>query len=191
MPREGRKAALYRFRTLLAPDCRDVSQLHGSKGAVSQLRKALSRRTDERVIAVAPTDMRDHKDRIVARVKEIVSVEEARADRELIGLVKDQALSGNLGVFGLEATLNALRKGQVHKVAIADDLRARGWRCRAQACGLALASARPYAAPPRRTTRSWPSGPSRAGREASSRALRPRRRYPGADAADRRPGAGD
>jgi hypothetical protein len=107
----------------------------GQDTSVSGFRKALPKRLDERVIAVAPTDMRDPKDRIVARVKEIISVEEARADRELIGLVKDQALSGNLGVFGLEATLNALRKGQVHRLAVADDLRARGWRCKEKACG--------------------------------------------------------
>jgi hypothetical protein len=109
--------------------------LLGQDQVVQNFRKFLSRRVEERVIATSPTDMRDPKDRIVARVRDIVAAEEKRQERELIGQVRDQALSGNLGVFGLEATLNALRKGQVHKLAIGDDLKARGWRCKDWSCG--------------------------------------------------------
>jgi len=109
--------------------------LLGQDTAIAGLRKVLAKRVDERVIAMAPTDMRAPKDKIVARVHEIVAGEEARQERELIGLIKDQALSGNLGVFGLEATLNALRKGQVHKLAIADEIKVSGWRCKSEACG--------------------------------------------------------
>jgi hypothetical protein len=104
--------------------------LLGQEPVLQNFRRALPKRVDERVIATGPADMRAPRDRIVAHVRDVVSLEEKRQERELIGLIRDQALSGNLGVFGLEATLNALRKGQVYKLAIdADDLKAHGWRC--------------------------------------------------------------
>lgn len=105
----------------------------GQDQVVQGFRRALPRRVDERVVATGHMDRHEQTDRIVARVLEIVRAEEKRQERALVELVRDQALSGNLGVFGLEATLDALRKGQVHKLVIADDLRARGWRCRG--CG--------------------------------------------------------
>lgn len=104
--------------------------LLGQDSLISQFRASLPKRLDERVVGSGPTDRRDSRDRIVARVQEIVAGEAKRHERELVGLIRDQALSGNLGVFGLEATLNALRKGQVYRLAIGDDLRASGWRCR-------------------------------------------------------------
>jgi peptide chain release factor subunit 1 len=107
--------------------------LLGQEAVLQNFRKSLPKRVAERVIATGPADMRAPRDRILAQVRDIVAVEEKRQERELIGLVRDQALSGNLGVFGLEATVNALRKGQVYKLAISDDLKVRGWRCRG--CG--------------------------------------------------------
>lgn len=109
--------------------CRRVVLL-GQDAHIQSFRKVLPKRIEERVIATCPTDKREPRDRVVARVLEVVQAEEKRAERELIALIRDQALSGNLGVFGLEAVLNALRKGQVYKLAIGDDLEARGWRCR-------------------------------------------------------------
>jgi hypothetical protein len=105
--------------------------LLGQDQVVQNFRKALPKRVEECVMASAPMDRRETRDRIVARAIEIVRQEERRHEAELVALIRDQALSGNLGVFGLEATVNALRKGQVHKLAIAADLRVRGWRCRA------------------------------------------------------------
>jgi peptide subunit release factor 1 (eRF1) len=104
--------------------------LMGQESTIQNFRKRLPKRVADRVIATCATDKREPRDRIVARVQDIVALEEKRQERELIGLIRDQALSGNLGVFGLEAVLNALRKGQVYKLAVSDDLRARGWRCK-------------------------------------------------------------
>lgn len=104
--------------------------LLGQEQVLQNFRKAIPRRVDERVMATAPMDRREARDKIVSRVQEIVKAEERRQENELASLIRDQALSGNLGVFGLEATVNALRKGQVHKLAIAADLRVSGWRCR-------------------------------------------------------------
>ena len=107
--------------------------LLGQDATVVNFRKQLPKRVDDRVIATSPMDRREAKDRVVSRVFEIVAAEERRRERETVSLIRDQALSGNLGVFGLEDTLEALRKGQVYKVAIAAEMKARGWRCRA--CG--------------------------------------------------------
>jgi hypothetical protein len=117
----------------------------GQDQVVQNFRKALPRRVDERVIATGHMDKREARDRIVQKALEVVAREERREEDELVTLIRDQALSGNLGVFGLEATVNALRKGQVYKLAIAGDLRARGWRCRG--CAALLTHLRQDACP--------------------------------------------
>ncbi len=104
--------------------------LLGQDAVLAQFRRCLAKRVAEKVVATAPMDRRDARDRIVARTLEIVAGEEARSERELIRRIKNQTLSGNLGVFGLEATLEALNKGQIYKLVIDGDLKARGWRCR-------------------------------------------------------------
>jgi hypothetical protein len=103
--------------------------LLGQESVVQNFRKAVPRRVDERVVGTGHMDRREARDRVVAAAMTIVRAEEERAAKALVVLIRDQALSGNLGVFGLEATLGALRKGQVHRIAISDDLKARGWRC--------------------------------------------------------------
>lgn len=107
--------------------------LLGQDAVLQNFRRLLPKRVEERVVATGPMDRREARERIVAKAVEAIEAVERRQEQDLVALIRDQALSGNLGVIGLEATLDALRKGQVHKLAISDDLRARGWRCRA--CG--------------------------------------------------------
>ncbi len=102
----------------------------GQDSIVQNFRRLLPHRVNERIVASGPMDIREARDRVVARALEAVRAAERRLESNLIGLIRDQALSGNLGVIGLEATLDTLRKGQVYKLAISDELRARGWRCR-------------------------------------------------------------
>jgi len=105
--------------------------LLGQEPVLAAFRKTLPKRVEERVIATGSVDRRhEATDRILARALDLLKREEQRAERELVSLIRDQALSGNLGVFGIEATLDALRKGQVYKLAVDGSLAQPGWRCR-------------------------------------------------------------
>ncbi|MFC1707258.1 hypothetical protein ACFL59_10675 [Planctomycetota bacterium] len=105
----------------------------GQERAVAAFKKLAPKKVREAIIATGPMDRRERVPAIVGRVMEAVEAEERRVGTRLVESIRNQALSGNLAVYGLRAVLDAVARGHVYKLAVAKGTSLRGWRCRG--CG--------------------------------------------------------
>lgn len=103
----------------------------GQARNVAAFRKAVDPRVEAAIVGTGHVDKRGSVDAVVAQVMDIVEAEERRQGTELVERIRNQALSGNLGVFGVPAVLDALARGQVYKLALHGRFARKGWRSEA------------------------------------------------------------
>jgi peptide chain release factor subunit 1 len=89
--------------------------------ALPLLRAELAKDLVHRVVEVDQLDVHSSRDQILRRALDATRAEDARDDAERVSRMLDAYRAGGLGVVGIDATLEALRSGQVHELLIATD----------------------------------------------------------------------
>jgi len=101
----------------------------GTEGLVSQFTDYLHPYLKRCLVATLPLEMTASPKEVQERALAVVEDLNKREEVNLIQQLRGEALSGNLGVIGLEDTLHAWQAGQVLTLLINEDFSAPGRRC--------------------------------------------------------------
>jgi len=113
--------------------------------ALPLLRAELPKELASRVVEVDQLDVHSPRDQILRRALDACRAEDARDDVDRVSRLLDAYRAGGLGVVGVDATLEALAKGQVHELLITSDparLKARDGRSGAEVADELVAKGR-------------------------------------------------
>jgi peptide subunit release factor 1 (eRF1) len=138
------KRVAEQLATLLRTHPFDRLVLAGPEEATSELRRLLSRPLQARLAGIIPAEIFAGKEEILERTLEIERQAERTAEEQLVGEILELGAAGARATYGVDATLHAIWRGQVHTLAVADGLRLPGGEC--PVCGR-LAAGEPRACP--------------------------------------------
>jgi peptide chain release factor subunit 1 len=116
-------ATLYRRRPF------DRLVLAGPEEATSELRRLLPRVLQSRVVGVFPAELFASEAEILERTLAIERQVERANEERLVAELVDAAGAGVRAVCGAEATLDALWRGAVHKLVLAENTPLQGGQC--------------------------------------------------------------
>ncbi len=103
--------------------------LSGPQEAASELRLLLPRALAHRLVAVIPGEMFATERDILDKTLEIESRIEREVEERVVGDLIDRAGAGGRAVIGLDPTLEALGRGEVQTLVVADEARLGGAEC--------------------------------------------------------------
>jgi peptide subunit release factor 1 (eRF1) len=92
--------------------------LAGEESVLPTFREQLPQHLAERIVDVVPLDVRTPEQEVLAATLEAVRRQDAKQDEDKVQRAVDGYRSGGLGVVGVEATLEALTRGQVDELLI-------------------------------------------------------------------------
>jgi peptide subunit release factor 1 (eRF1) len=116
--------------------------LAGPDEATAELRRILPRPLRARLAAVVPAELFAPPAKVLELTRAVEERIERAAERELVADLVETAASGGNATCGLAATLDAVGRGQVHKLVVAEGAETPGTEC--PRCGrLAAAPAGP------------------------------------------------
>jgi peptide chain release factor subunit 1 len=127
-----RRGAIHAFLTEVAEvlQKRDDDQIiiTGPGNAKNQFVDLLPKNIQENVVDVIDIDI-DDENKLLKQSIHLISEKEKRQSHEAVQHLKGEILRDGLAVYGIEETLNAVKKGQVELLLIEKDYKSRGWIC--------------------------------------------------------------
>jgi peptide chain release factor subunit 1 len=105
----------------------DMIVLAGDETMTSALNDALHQTLQERVIGIAPVDMRANTDELLEAVLPLIAEAERTQEIEAVQRVNDGQGPGGHATAGAEDVLVALQSGQVMTLVMNDDFHGPGW----------------------------------------------------------------
>ena len=102
--------------------------LAGPGEAKKTFYEMLPKNLQEGVLSVVDVDMGGERE-IFEESHEIMAEREKEERIELLEVIKKDILTNGLAVYGIPATLNAAKNGQVEVLLVEKDYKQRGWKC--------------------------------------------------------------
>jgi peptide subunit release factor 1 (eRF1) len=107
----------------------DTIILNGQNHLLNRFQGMLPNPLKEKVIDTLHLDINSNQDKIMEKTVESLQKFERKEEKEIVKSTIDSALAGGLAITGVEDTLKALNRRQVHRLLIDKDFSDEGWRC--------------------------------------------------------------
>lgn len=103
--------------------------LIGQEHILSTFKALLPERVKERIKGELSAEFEEEPSVLAHRVREYLREEYRREEVALIDNIIEMALAGGNGTVGLRDTLQAINRGQVHRLILFEDFKRKGWQC--------------------------------------------------------------
>lgn len=127
-----RKGAIDHFYKQVIDELQDKKHEHiiiaGPGQAKTHFEKMLPQHLKEKVINVLDVDI-DDQDKLLKKSLRIISEDESRRSKEATQILKQEILKEELGVYGVDETMQAAKNGQIELLIVEKDYQQPGWIC--------------------------------------------------------------
>lgn len=127
-----RKGSIHSFFTELIEEVQKSASsniiLAGPGQAKHELRRIMPKNLQENIVSLIDTDIDDERE-LFKESMGVMAQKEKKIERNIIDSLKKEVLTDGLAVYGIDATKEAVRNGQVEILLVEEDYKLRGWIC--------------------------------------------------------------
>jgi peptide chain release factor subunit 1 len=127
-----RKGSIHSFFTELIEEMQKSASnniiLAGPGQAKHELRRIMPKNLQENIVSLIDTDIDDERE-LFKESMGVMAQKEIKSERDILESFKKEVLTDGLAVYGIDATKEAVRNGQVEILLVEKDYTLKGWIC--------------------------------------------------------------